>query len=184
MESPLRLALLPGRIPAIHARTRPISNRYTKLLELAVTYTKQTPAPISNRYINSFSFSCCSARRSTPHVAVPACPPRRPSSLQLPASSFLIHCPELDSDITRTKQTPDPVSNHQFFAFLKSPDTSPTHSSRNLRSSSRAPLLSNTLGLAARSPRPSHGCAAGGPCSSSNQYSKLLENPVSDCKQS
>ena len=37
--------------------------------------------------------------------------------------SFLIHCPELDADLTCTKQTAGHVSNRQFFAFLKLPDT-------------------------------------------------------------
>ena len=37
--------------------------------------------------------------------------------------SFLIHCPELDTDLTCTKQTPDHISNRQFFEFLKLPDT-------------------------------------------------------------
>src|SRR5579872_522394 len=37
--------------------------------------------------------------------------------------SFLIHNPELETDLTCTKQTPDHISNRQFFAFLKLPDT-------------------------------------------------------------
>jgi len=181
MESLFRLTLVPSRSPAFWPQPSPISNRYNKLLESPVTHTKQTTAPRSNRYKIRFSPQ---PFLSSSRVAIPACPPRRPSNLQLPASSFLIHCPELDADITRTKQTPDPISNHQFLAFLKSPDTSPTHSSRDLHSSSRALFLSNTLGLVARFPRPSRRSAAGVPCSSSNRYSKLLENPVSDCKQS
>ena len=36
----------------------------------------------------------------------------------------LIHCPGLDTDLTCTKQTAGHVSNRQFFAFLKLPDTS------------------------------------------------------------
>jgi len=37
--------------------------------------------------------------------------------------SFLIHYPELETGLTCTKQTPDHISNRQFFAFLKFPDT-------------------------------------------------------------
>src|SRR5579872_1022031 len=36
---------------------------------------------------------------------------------------FLIHNPELETGLTCTKQTADPVSNRQFFAFLKLPDS-------------------------------------------------------------
>ena len=42
--------------------------------------------------------------------------------------SFLIHCPELDIDLTCTKQIRAPISNRQFFAFLKLPDTLPLRS--------------------------------------------------------
>jgi hypothetical protein len=45
--------------------------------------------------------------------------PHRPSFLV----QFLIHNPELETGLTCTKQTADLVSNRQFFAFLKSPDT-------------------------------------------------------------
>ena|SRR5487761_23591 len=45
--------------------------------------------------------------------------PNRPSFL----IQFLIHNPGLETDLTCTKQTPDPVSNRQFFALLKFPDT-------------------------------------------------------------
>jgi|SRR5579872_6290803 len=37
---------------------------------------------------------------------------------------FLIHCPELDTELTSTKQKVEAVSNRQFFAFLELPDTS------------------------------------------------------------
>src|SRR5579859_5484021 len=37
---------------------------------------------------------------------------------------FLIHCPELETDLTYRKQKAGVVSNRQFFAFLKLPDTS------------------------------------------------------------
>jgi len=37
--------------------------------------------------------------------------------------SFLIHCPELETNLTCTKQTAGHISNRQFFAFLKLPDT-------------------------------------------------------------
>jgi len=37
---------------------------------------------------------------------------------------FLIHCPELDIELTPTKQMVNHVSNRHFFAFLKLPDTS------------------------------------------------------------
>src|SRR5579864_4690074 len=36
---------------------------------------------------------------------------------------FLIHCPELDTGLTYTKQKVDPISNRQEIAVLKSPDT-------------------------------------------------------------
>ena len=38
--------------------------------------------------------------------------------------SFLIHCPELDIELSYTKQKLAPSPNRQFFAFLKLPDTS------------------------------------------------------------
>jgi|SRR6185437_11720599 len=38
---------------------------------------------------------------------------------------FLIHNPELETELTSTKQKIGIVSNRQFFAFLKLPDTSP-----------------------------------------------------------
>src|SRR5579864_14337 len=38
---------------------------------------------------------------------------------------FLIHNPELETELTCTKQKADVVSNRQFFAFLKLPVTSP-----------------------------------------------------------
>src|SRR6185437_13843706 len=44
--------------------------------------------------------------------------------------SFLIQCPELETDLACTKQTADPISNRQFFAFLKLPDTLPPRSIR------------------------------------------------------
>ena len=44
--------------------------------------------------------------------------------------SFLIECPELDTDLTCPKQTAGPISNRQFFAFLKLPDTLPPGSFR------------------------------------------------------
>ncbi len=37
--------------------------------------------------------------------------------------SFLIDNPELETDLTCTKQTPDHISNRQYFAFLRLPDT-------------------------------------------------------------
>lgn len=45
-----------------------------------------------------------------------------PKIRQIP-DRFLIHCPELDTKLTRTKQIPDTISNRQYFAFLKLPDT-------------------------------------------------------------
>ena len=47
--------------------------------------------------------------------------------------SFLIHCPELDTDLTCTKQTRDPVSNRQFFAFLKFPASGKTQKPQNFQ---------------------------------------------------
>jgi len=41
--------------------------------------------------------------------------PHRPSFL----IQFLIHCAELNAELTCTKQTAGPISNRQFFAFLK-----------------------------------------------------------------
>ena len=120
MESLLRLTLVPSRSPAFWPQPSPISNRYNKLLETPVTHTKQTTAPRSNRYKNRFLFSCCSARRSTPRVAIPACPPRRPSSLQLPAS----------------------VSNRPYFPILFSPRAS---GFRNVRSASGSSNRYNKL---------------------------------------
>jgi len=46
-----------------------------------------------------------------------------PRKIALHRPSFLIECPELDTDLTCTKQTADPISNRQFFALLKFPDT-------------------------------------------------------------
>jgi hypothetical protein len=54
MESLLRVASAPRRFPAFGSRTSPISNRYNKLLEFPVTYTKHTLALRSNRYKNTF----------------------------------------------------------------------------------------------------------------------------------
>ena|SRR5579859_5336341 len=45
--------------------------------------------------------------------------PDRPSFL----IQFLIHCPELETGLTCTKQKADHVSNRQFFALLKLPDS-------------------------------------------------------------
>src|SRR5579872_1779410 len=46
--------------------------------------------------------------------------------------SFLIQCPELETDLTCTKQqTADDISNRQFLAFLKLPDTFPPGSFRD-----------------------------------------------------
>jgi len=39
--------------------------------------------------------------------------------------SFLIHCPELETNLTCTKQTAGHIPNRQFFALLKLPDTLP-----------------------------------------------------------
>ena len=51
--------------------------------------------------------------------------------------TFLIHCPELDTELSHTKQKLAPISNRQFFAFLKLPDTSlrvsPRHATRPRR---------------------------------------------------
>src|SRR5579864_1663972 len=49
--------------------------------------------------------------------------------------SFLIDNPELEIELTHTKQKPAHISNRQFFALLKLPDTLP-------RRSLRAPLAS------------------------------------------
>ena len=60
-------------------------------------------------------------------------PHAQKTSMGHPASRFqaspisnrhLIHCPELDADLTCTKQTADHISNRQFFAFLELPDSS------------------------------------------------------------
>src|SRR5579859_2513519 len=59
-------------------------------------------------------------------------PHAQKTSMGHPASRFqtspisnrhLIHCPELETNLTCTKQTAGYVSNRQFFAFLKLPDT-------------------------------------------------------------
>jgi hypothetical protein len=47
-----------------------------------------------------------------------------PRKVALNRPSFLIHCPELDTELSYTKQKLAPISNRQFFAFLKLPDTS------------------------------------------------------------
>ena len=46
-----------------------------------------------------------------------------PRKIALPRPSFLIQRPELETELTCTKQTADPISNRQFFAFLNLPDT-------------------------------------------------------------
>src|SRR5487761_394249 len=46
----------PSHTPDSGPKT-PISNRYNKLLEFGVTYTKQTTEPISNRYKIRFIFA-------------------------------------------------------------------------------------------------------------------------------
>jgi len=61
--------------------------------------------------------------------------------------SFLIHCPELETNLTCTKQTADDISNRQFFAFLKLPDTLPPGSfSRTDRPLPRAGKALHTTG--------------------------------------
>src|SRR6185437_258724 len=59
-------------------------------------------------------------------------PHAQKTSMGHPASRFqaspisnrhLIHCPELETGLTCTKHTAGHVSNRQFFAFLKLPDT-------------------------------------------------------------
>jgi len=57
--------------------------------------------------------ACNNPNRPGTHFLRNAAPHRR---------SFLIHCPELETDLTCTKQTPGPISNRQFFALLKLPD--------------------------------------------------------------
>jgi len=52
--------------------------------------------------------------------------------------SFLIHSPELELELSHTKQTPAPISNRQFFAFLKLPDTLLRVSPRHAKSLRRA----------------------------------------------
>jgi hypothetical protein len=54
----------------------------------------------------------------TPSRFLASCPKIRQIS-----DRFLIHCPELDTKLTRTKQIPDTISNRQYFALLKLPDT-------------------------------------------------------------
>jgi hypothetical protein len=48
--------------------------------------------------------------------------------------SFLIHCPELDIELSYTKQKLALISNRQFFAFLKLPDASFRDSPRHTQS--------------------------------------------------
>src|SRR6185437_2969133 len=54
-----------------------------------------------------------------------------PRKTALHRPSFLIECPELDTELTCTKQTADLISNRQFLAFLKLPDTFPPGSFRD-----------------------------------------------------
>ena len=54
-----------------------------------------------------------------------------PRKTALHRPSFLIECPELETDLTCTKQTADPMSNRQFFALLELPDTFPAGSFRD-----------------------------------------------------
>jgi len=83
-------------------------------------------------------------------------PHAQKTSMGHPASRFqaspisnrhLIHCPELETNLTCTKQTADHVSNRQFFAVLESPDTLPPGSfSRTDRPLPRAGKALHTTG--------------------------------------
>lgn len=53
---------------------------------------------------------------------------------------FLIHCPELDTDLSCTKRTADPISNRRFFALLKLPDTLPPASLHDVHRPARKAL--------------------------------------------
>ena len=81
-------------------------------------------------------------------------PHAQKTSMGHPASRFqaspisnrhLIHCAELDADLTCTKQTAGHVSNRQFFAFLKLPDTAIAGQSSGRRGLCRAPGKSRSL---------------------------------------
>ena len=58
--------------------------------------------------------------------------PASPAQIRPVSNRFLIHCPELDSELTDTKHLLDLVSNRQFFAFLKVPNTARTDRNTNL----------------------------------------------------
>ncbi len=102
-----------------------ISNRHNKLLELPVTRTKQTVAARSNRYKNRFSprRSLSSSSRLA-FVAPDFSPTWAREDRSAIRHYFLIHNPELDTELTYRKQKVGFVSNRQFFALLKLPGTS------------------------------------------------------------
>ena len=131
------------------SRISAISNRYNKLLEFLVTDTKQTTAPHSNRYKTplfpvSFAEPECGplafvgpdfsrVRVKSRQVndrrywaeGARNTPRRLPghSPLATRHCRFLIYNPELETELTCTKQKADVISNRQFFAFLKLLDT-------------------------------------------------------------
>ncbi|HVA72107.1 MAG TPA: hypothetical protein VNF02_03270 [Candidatus Limnocylindrales bacterium] len=63
---------VPSAIAARTPRISGISNRYSKLLEFPVTYTKQTTAPLSNRY--RFAFLKRPVFRRLPSYSFPNAP--------------------------------------------------------------------------------------------------------------
>ena len=102
-----------------------ISNRYTKLLEFFVTCTKQTVAARSNRYkIRPSPHRSLSSPSRLAPIGPAFLRARVREERKATGRRFLIHCPELDIELSRTKQRVGPVSNRQFFALLKLPGQS------------------------------------------------------------
>gem|GEM_PF-5639977 len=93
------------------------------------SHSRTAPLPFHSRQIYSCGLQRASVEDGDNSMRAAAYNnPNRPGT-HLPRKtaphrpSFLIPCPELDTGLTCTKQRADPVSNRQFFAFLKLPDT-------------------------------------------------------------
>src|SRR6185437_856533 len=79
--------------------------------------------PILHR--NGLSYRCAKEGSASAIFATGlGAPTEFPQPITTTGRRFLIHCPELDTDLTSTKQKVRVVSDRQLFAFLKLPDTS------------------------------------------------------------
>jgi len=75
-------------------------------------------------YRNGLSCRCAKEDSASAIFVTGLHVPRKFRQPRTTGRRFLIHNPELETELTCTKQKVDGISNRQFFAFLKLPDTS------------------------------------------------------------